>query len=428
MLGTSDTIREEFAPSYRAAIRPYRHHKRSDECRLNKAKQNKFNYRRRKVAGLCSYGHCPAKTEQGHTHCRKHLQAMSKRATKRRDERIAQGLCIYCGERPQFWGRTCIICRQLFAKDDPLPRGAKRALRLYREAAARRLHEQIEKDARTAALELLSSKGVRGKQAEALRLYAGIDTGEWRTYDEVGHLMNISKERVRQLLAPSKLTLSLTLSDRVPWQSLQRNGSDRDTELDISLSTACTLCNNIALKVMGHGFYLYEDCGLSSVVLSGLTVDHCQNCNTETVSIPHIPDLHRKLARTVLVKPAALTGGELRFLRTVAGLSTLAFAEQLGVAIQTIQAWERSEALRYLNDLGARIVVASLIAPYEDFSSISKMLRSIRARKSEPDRVSAHWTKEEVQWVVTSSVACDQRRSSRSPNAALASTRCITSG
>jgi hypothetical protein len=61
-----------------------------------------------------------------------------------------------------------------------------------------------------------------------------------------------------------------------------------------------------------HESYLYEVCVLPSVCLFGLTVDHCQGCNKETVSIPRIRDLHRALARAVLLKPAALTGRELR--------------------------------------------------------------------------------------------------------------------
>jgi DNA-binding XRE family transcriptional regulator len=119
-----------------------------------------------------------------------------------------------------------------------------------------------------------------------------------------------------------------------------------------------------------HEFYLYDDCGSPNVVLSGLTVEDCRACNSETISIPRLLDLHRELARAILLKPAALTGREFRFLRAVAGLSTTPFAEHLGVTTQTIQAWERCEALRYLNDLGARVVIASLIAPDEDWSPI----------------------------------------------------------
>ncbi len=256
MLETAKIVRQELPLSNRGANRPYRDHKRSEDYRLRKLKQSKAEYRKRKAAGICSWGHCPAETELAHTHCRKHLQAMSGRAIKRLGDRIAQGLCIYCGERPQFWGRTCVICRELFFRD-PLPRGAKQALRLHREAEAQRLHEQIEKDASAAALELLSSKRVRGKQAEALRLYAGIDNGKWRTYREVCRLMNLSRQRVYQLLLPSLRTLRSRLSDRVPWRHLERNESSRKGKMDTSQSTACTLCNRITLKILDHESYLY---------------------------------------------------------------------------------------------------------------------------------------------------------------------------
>ncbi len=172
---------------------------------------------------------------------------------------------------------------------------------------------------------------------------------------------------------------------------------------------ACTLCNDIVLRILDHESYLYEDCGLPIVVLLGLSVDQCQSCNTETVSIPRIRDLHRKLAGAVLLKPKALTGGELRFLRTVAGLSMGAFAAQLGVSFHTIRAWETSAALRYLNDVGARIVVATLIAPTDDWSPMFKILSLIKARRSEPDRVSAHWISEQARWIATS-VGADYQR------------------
>ncbi len=101
-------------------------------------------------------------------------------------------------------------------------------------------------------------------------------------------------------------------------------------------------------------------------VLSGLTVDCCQACNTETVSIPRMTDLHRKLAGTTLSKPRALTGREFRFLRTVGGLSIGAFAQEPGVIPQTIQAWERLRALRFVNDVPVRMLIASLLGLGEE--------------------------------------------------------------
>jgi DNA-binding transcriptional regulator YiaG len=144
---------------------------------------------------------------------------------------------------------------------------------------------------------------------------------------------------------------------------------------------------------------LYEECGLRNVVLLGLTASRCQGCNRETVSIPQPSDLHRELARTVLLKPTRLTGRELRFLRTVAGLSFIVFADYLGIAIQTVKDWERAEVLRFVNDVAVRMLVASLIGMEEKHTEIGKLLSSIRRQRSQ-GRVSAYWISEETNWVV----------------------------
>lgn len=100
------------------------------------------------------------------------------------------------------------MCRQFFAKD-PLPSGAKRALREFREAERRREAEQVFKKRQRMIVELINTGKVTGKAAEALCLYTGIRTGKRRTYREVGKLMNLSGERVRQLLVCAKDVLAI---------------------------------------------------------------------------------------------------------------------------------------------------------------------------------------------------------------------------
>jgi hypothetical protein len=111
----------------------------------------------------------------------------------------------------------CVICRQRFAKD-PLPIGARRALRLYREAEKQYRIEQIQIAARLAVRNLLATGELNGKSARAWRLYVGVDNGKWRTYLEVGRLMKMSKERVRQLLQPAKIKLARILGHDLPWK------------------------------------------------------------------------------------------------------------------------------------------------------------------------------------------------------------------
>src|SRR5882724_2663279 len=196
MLGTSETVRRDLPPS--PPLSRHQNHQRKDDAGGEQPKLHTLAYRRRKASGLCTSSGCHARVELSNSRCRKHLEEMSRRNKEQYQQRMRRGLCIYCGERPPFWGVRCVICRQRFSKH-PLPYGARRALRLYREAERKRQQEQVEVEARHAARKLLAGGELNGKRAKALRLYAGVDDGEWRTYKEVGMTMHISKERVRQL-------------------------------------------------------------------------------------------------------------------------------------------------------------------------------------------------------------------------------------
>src|SRR5256886_13774828 len=173
-------------------------------------------YAKRTVSGRCAQARCRSKAEPGRSKCQKHLRTMSAHNLKLRRKRNREGLCTRCGKRPQFWGLKCIICRQEFAVS-PLPKAALRALRHYRESEARRHLEDSRHAARLAALELIDTGKINGKHAAALRLYVGMDNGKWRTYKEVGVCLNVSIERVRQLLLPAKVALRSMLEEQVPW-------------------------------------------------------------------------------------------------------------------------------------------------------------------------------------------------------------------
>src|SRR5437016_10397371 len=139
----------------------------------NIVEQPRTYYAKRKATGRCAQARCRSKAEPGRSKCRKHLRTMSAHALKMRRKRIRDGLCTRCGKRPQFWGRKCIICRQNLAAN-PLPQGARKALRLYWESEARRDLEESQHTARLAALELIETGRLNGKRAAALRLYVGM--------------------------------------------------------------------------------------------------------------------------------------------------------------------------------------------------------------------------------------------------------------
>lgn len=78
--------------------------------------------------------------------------------------------------------------------------------------------------------------------------------------------------------------------------------------------------------------YYYAIGGLPQFPLtSGVTVYECPKCRAEAVTLEAPGETNRRIARTLLWKPAPLTGDELRFLRKHAGYSAQDFAELISV-------------------------------------------------------------------------------------------------
>ena len=136
-----------------------------------------------------------------------------------RAQRIAKGLCVTCGKRQQFWGIRCVICRERYAQS-PLPGSLLKAIRHHRRADSREESKQIREKIRAASRVLLNKGLVSGKEALALKLYVGLDGGQWRTYREVAKIMNVSFERIRQLLVPAKSAMEAALGRKIPWRHL----------------------------------------------------------------------------------------------------------------------------------------------------------------------------------------------------------------
>jgi putative zinc finger/helix-turn-helix YgiT family protein len=90
--------------------------------------------------------------------------------------------------------------------------------------------------------------------------------------------------------------------------------------------------------------YRYDECGLRHVTLIGVEVARCPNCGNYEISIPHIEELHRLLAKILIEKSTRFTGEEIRFLRKSLGWSGTDFAKHMGVAEETVSRWENGAA------------------------------------------------------------------------------------
>lgn len=88
--------------------------------------------------------------------------------------------------------------------------------------------------------------------------------------------------------------------------------------------------------------YLYLESGLDNVIIEGIGVV-VDDAGEESVTIPNINGLHRAIALAILRKHSAVSGKELRFLRTEIGLTQAELAGIVHKEPLTISRWERGE-------------------------------------------------------------------------------------
>ncbi|ALR07692.1 DNA-binding transcriptional regulator [Xylella fastidiosa] len=89
--------------------------------------------------------------------------------------------------------------------------------------------------------------------------------------------------------------------------------------------------------------YHYTESGLGNVWLrNGFTVH--KTPYGDGIAIDNLPGLHRSLSLALALKPATLSGAEIRFMRKELELSQPEFAACLGTTRQTLAAWEEGRA------------------------------------------------------------------------------------
>src|SRR5919109_5024054 len=97
--------------------------------------------------------------------------------------------------------------------------------------------------------------------------------------------------------------------------------------------------------------YPYKESGLDNVILGGIKVYRCKDCNEVMPEIPQIDTLHKLIALHIIKKNEPLTGKELKFLRKEMGLSSVELAKQFGVNKVTVSRWENdAEKIGPAND------------------------------------------------------------------------------
>ena len=142
--------------------------------------------------------------------------------------------------------------------------------------------------------------------------------------------------------------------------------------------------------------YVYRECGLEDVTISGIRTLTCSSCNVVYPEIPNVIGLHELISSELVKKPSPLTGPEFRFLRKEIGLKAKELAGHLGTTDVTISRWETGtnpvhpaadRLVRAFFSL-RKMQSAHVIEPKSFVAGVFEQLRSIRAeKKARPLRI-----------------------------------------
>ncbi len=109
----------------------------------------------------------------------------------------------------------------------------------------------------------------------------------------------------------------------------------------VEIKMKCPECGSRVTQRVGDHPYLGEE--LPNVVLAGVKIRTCSECDFRSVGIPKLAGLHKALAERVATAAHRLAPGEIRFLRKHLGWSGKDFARHFGVAPETVSRWENGK-------------------------------------------------------------------------------------
>ena len=121
----------------------------------------------------------------------------------------------------------------------------------------------------------------------------------------------------------------------------------------------CDECGS-AVKVE-RGTYPFRESGLDNVVLKGIEIVRCLNCDCTDPIIPNLDGLFCVLALAIVTSKLPLSGPQVRYLRKYLGMSGEQFARLLHTDKFTLSKWENgATAVGSKSDLLIRAVVLHL--------------------------------------------------------------------
>lgn len=122
----------------------------------------------------------------------------------------------------------------------------------------------------------------------------------------------------------------------------------------------CPLCGNSTLKITRPPVFQYRLSGLDNIYLhGGVTQMGCDECGESFTVIEAEQQLMEVIALGLLLKPAMLSGREMRFLRKSCRLSQVELATKLGISRRAVLEREKkaNPGLRADQELGLRAIL-----------------------------------------------------------------------
>jgi DNA-binding transcriptional regulator YiaG len=95
-------------------------------------------------------------------------------------------------------------------------------------------------------------------------------------------------------------------------------------------------------KMKAKKEFHYTAIGLDNVILVGLKESVDDN-GDDCITIPHINELHRAIAKTIITRESGMSGKELKFLRTEMGMTQAELGKIVSREGLAIGRWERGE-------------------------------------------------------------------------------------